>query len=101
MPHRCFRLPPVRPFSRQIIHPFKSRFPDTDQQIRAPSRAGTAGTALRFKTYESLPSMAASNTAAFDRISLWHAEHRNFATLLGLLEASSTASAAAGRPTTS
>jgi hemerythrin-like domain-containing protein len=31
--------------------------------------------------------MAASNAAAFDRISLWHAEHLNFVTLLGLLEA--------------
>ena len=30
--------------------------------------------------------MAASNTAAFDRISLWHAEHLNFVTLLDLLE---------------
>jgi hypothetical protein len=45
--------------------------------------------------------MAASNAAAFDRIALWHAEHLNFVTLLGLLEASSTASAAARRPTTS
>src|SRR5678816_3461811 len=28
--------------------------------------------------------MAASDTAAFDRIALWHAEHVNFATLLEL-----------------
>jgi len=31
--------------------------------------------------------MAASNTAAFDRIALWHAEHLNFVTLLDLFEA--------------
>ena len=31
--------------------------------------------------------MAASNAAAFDRISLWHAEHVNFVTLLDLFEA--------------
>jgi hemerythrin-like domain-containing protein len=30
--------------------------------------------------------MAASNDAAFDRISLWHAEHLNFVTLLDLFE---------------
>jgi hypothetical protein len=33
-------------------------------------------------------SMPASDTAAFDPIALWHAEHVNFATLLDLLEAS-------------
>src|SRR5215813_1728119 len=31
--------------------------------------------------------MAASDTAAFDRIALWHAEHLNFFTLLDLFEA--------------
>src|SRR5678815_1568332 len=31
--------------------------------------------------------MAAPDTAAFDRISLWHAEHLNFVALLDVLEA--------------
>jgi len=70
-----------------MIRALKLRFRDADQQNGGLAQAEAAPRPYDSSHTKAGLSMAASNAAAFDRISLWHAEHLNFVTLLDLFEA--------------